>query len=416
MLQGDPLEGGWQDEHVKEALDLCLACKGCKGDCPVSVDMATYKAEFLSHYYEGHRRPITAYSFGLIPIWARLAALMPRVVNTVTQTPALRDLAKLAAGMPSGRSIPPFAPRTFQQWFAERSAPAGAASRPPVLLWPDTFNNHFHPETAIAAVNVLERAGYRVIVPDSFVCCGRPLYDYGMLDTAKSWLRRTLRQLAEPIQAGVPMVGLEPSCVAVFRDELRQMLPEDEGAKRLASQTLTLAEFLEGDASRNGGFHPPALRRRAVLHGHCHQKAIMKMGAERQVLKELGLEYEVLDSGCCGMAGSFGFERSHYDVSKQVGELVLLPAVRQQPKDTLIVADGFSCRQQIAQLTDRRALHLAQVIDMAYAAETMPQAADLPERGRVEDYADARLPAPVVAGAVTAIAAIAALSLRRKRR
>jgi Fe-S oxidoreductase len=414
MLEGNPLQGGWQDEHVKEALDLCLACKGCKGDCPVSVDMATYKAEFLSHYYEGHRRPLTAYSFGLIPLWARVAALMPRVVNTVTQTPLLRNMAKLAAGMPAERSIPPFAPRTFQRWFARRGASADT-TRPPVLLWPDTFNNHFHPETAIAAVNVLERAGFRVIVPHGFVCCGRPLYDYGMLDTAKSWLEQTLRQMAEPIQAGVPMVGLEPSCVAVFRDELRKMLPRDESAKRLANQTLTLAEFLDRHAPGGGALKLPPLRRRAILHGHCHHRAVMKMDAETRILDALGLECEVLDSGCCGMAGSFGFERSHYDVSMQVGELVLLPAVRKQPADTLIVADGFSCREQIAQATDRRALHLAQVIDMAYGAETSRVPADVPERGRVEDYAEERIPVPVVVGALTAIAALVALSVRWKR-
>ncbi len=393
MLEGDPLTGGWQSEPVKEALDLCLACKGCKGDCPVGVDMATYKAEFLAHYYQEHRRPITAYSFGLIHYWARLAALMPRVVNFVTQTPGLRTLAKLAAGMPSARAIPAFAPQTFQQWFTQRATPP-AGDRPRVILWPDTFNNHFHPETAVAAVHVLERAGYAVIVPSKAMCCGRPLYDYGMLETAKAWLHDILRTLAPLIEAGVPMVGLEPSCVAVFRDELRQLLPHDEHATRLADQSYLLSEFLQKKAP---DFPYPSLPREAFVHGHCHHRAIMTMNAEEHVLDAMGLEHHVLDSGCCGMAGSFGFERDHYDLSMNIGERVLLPAVRNAPKTALIVADGFSCREQIAQGTDRRALHLAEVLEMAAlegpsgAAGAYPERAYRPNHGRATTLSNRQL-------------------------
>lgn len=382
MMQGDPLDGGWQGEHVKEALDLCLSCKGCKGDCPVSVDMAAYKAEFLSHYYERHARPITAYSFGLIHYWARLASLMPQVVNIVTQTPGLRELAKLAAGMPLGRGIPAFAPRTFQEWFRGRPR-QHTDGRPHVVLWPDTFNNHFHPETAVAAVHVLERAGFHVIVPPQAMCCGRPLYDYGMLDAARTWLRDILVTLGPPIEAGVPIVGLEPSCVAVFRDEAGEILPQSENVKRLMRQTFTLGEFLEQKA---GGAALPTLHRRAIVHGHCHHKAVMQMDSERSVLDRIGLQYEMLDSGCCGMAGSFGFERDHFDVSMKVGELVLLPAVRSAPRDTLIVADGFSCREQIAQATNRRALHLAELLDMAAREGPQGPSGDRPERRYVRDH------------------------------
>jgi FAD/FMN-containing dehydrogenase/Fe-S oxidoreductase len=382
MLEGDPLTGGWQDEHVKEALDLCLACKGCKSECPVSVDMATYKSEFLSHYYEQHRRPLSAYAFGLIHWWARLASLMPRTVNVITHMPGLSAIAKLCSGMAMERRIPAFAPETFQHWFARRT-PRPADGRPPVILWPDTFNNHFHPKTAIAAVEVLENAGFHVDVPLRPVCCGRPLYDYGMLRLAKARLRDLLEALGPQIKAGVPVVGLEPSCVAVFRDEMQEMLPDDEDAKRLARQSFTLSEFLQRHARQ---WNVPTLQRHALVHGHCHHKAIMKMDAEVQLLEAIALDYEMLDSGCCGMAGSFGFERDHYEVSLRVGELVVLPAVRAAAKDTLVIADGFSCREQIAQTTDRRALHAADVLRMAASGDSDASPDNYPERAYVDDY------------------------------
>jgi FAD/FMN-containing dehydrogenase/Fe-S oxidoreductase len=401
MMQGDPLTGLWQNEDVKDALDLCLACKGCKGDCPVSVDMATYKAEFLAHYYQQHWRPRPAYGFGLIHYWARLASMAPGTVNFLTQTPGLRTIAKLAAGMPREREIPAFAPFTFRSWFDARGR-LPAAGRPRVVLWPDTFNNHFHPETAIAAVHALERAGFEVTVPAQPVCCGRPLFDYGMLDRAKRWLTHAIAAVRDEIVAGAPVVVLEPSCAAVFRDELGELMPDDENARRLAQQTFLLSELLHRQEHR-----PPSLQRRALVHGHCHHKAVMKMDAEDAVLKSVGLDCTMLDSGCCGMAGSFGFERDHYDVSIQVGELVLLPAVRNASPDTLIVADGFSCRTQIAQATGRRALHLAEVLEMAATAGPIGPAGDYPERAYVRDWSSARRPEPgvLIAAAVLALGA-----------
>jgi Fe-S oxidoreductase len=359
MLQGEAITDGWRDEHVKESLDLCLACKGCKGECPVQTDIATYKAEFLSHYYEGRLRPVNAYALGLIHWWARLASRMPGLTNFFTQTPLLRDAMKAAADIAPERSIPAFAKETFKQWFRERGP--RNQYKPPVILWPDTFNNHFHPETAKAAVEVLEDAGFRVEVPQQPLCCGRPLYDFGMLDLAKRQLRQILDALAPQIREGVPIVGLEPSCVAVFRDEMANLLPNEENSRRLRGQVFTLSEFLERE-----DYQPPKLERKAVVHGHCHHKAIMGMGDEEKVLEKLGLDYELLDSGCCGMAGSWGYEKGeHYDVSIKVGERVLLPAVRSADKDALILTDGFSCRSQIKETTDRRALHLAQVLQMA---------------------------------------------------
>jgi FAD/FMN-containing dehydrogenase/Fe-S oxidoreductase len=359
MTQGEVIRDGWRSEEVKQSLDLCLACKGCKSDCPVSVDVATYKAEFLSHYYEGRVRPRSAYAFGHIDLWARLASNAPGLVNLTTQLPFLRDIAKMVAGIPQQRSIPAFAPETFRSWFQRR---ARNVNEPPVLLWPDTFNNYFLPATAKAAVDVLETAGYRVILPRANLCCGRPLYDFGMLDRAQSLLLEILDALSPAIEAGIPVVGLEPSCVAVFRDELLNFFPHDQRAQALARQTFLLSEFLE----RNSGDSPlPRFERKALLHGHCHHKSIMKMTAEESLLRRIGIDFQAPAPGCCGMAGSFGFEHDKYEISAAIGELELLPAVRKAPADWLIIADGFSCREQIAQGTGRHALHLAEVLQMA---------------------------------------------------
>jgi FAD/FMN-containing dehydrogenase/Fe-S oxidoreductase len=360
MTKGDVIRDGWRNHDVKDSLDLCLSCKGCKSECPVGVDVATYKAEFLSHYYQGRLRPRSAHAFAYIDVWARLASHFPAVANLATQLPVLRDIAKLVAGMPQQRRIPPFASQTFRAWFARRQ-PRNRDSLP-VLLWPDTFNNYFHPATAQAAVDVLEAAGFRVFLPKENLCCGRPLYDFGLLDRAKSLLRRILDVLASEIDNDVPIVVLEPSCAAVFRDELLNLFPDDPRARKLSRQTFLLSEFLEKKATH---FTLPKLFRKALLHGHCHHKSIMKMTDEETVLKKMGVDFHAPAPGCCGMAGSFGFEKEKYEVSVAIGELELLPAVRKTPLDTLIIADGFSCREQISQCAGREAVHLAQVIQMA---------------------------------------------------
>ena len=370
MIRGETIKDGWKSEAVKEALDLCLACKGCKGECPVQVDMATYKSEFLAHYYKGRLRPRSAYTMGQIHNWARIASHIPHIVNALTSGPIASGVAKLIADVHSRRSIPKFAGRTFKHWFFAREQPENDGRR--VILWPDTFNNNFLPATAIAAVEVLESAGFRVEVPRADLCCGRPLYDWGMLDRAKALLQTTLHTLRSPIESGVPIVILEPSCATVFREELTNFFPNDKAAKRLSEQTFLLSDFLEQKAP---DFKLPQFKRRALVHGHCHHKNIMKMDAEEAVLKKMQVDYEMPDTGCCGMAGAFGFEKEHYDVAMKCGERVLLPAVREAAKDTLIVTDGFSCREQIAQTTDRRALHLAELIQMA-----------LHQNGSVKDY------------------------------
>jgi FAD/FMN-containing dehydrogenase/Fe-S oxidoreductase len=358
MLEGEVIEDGWASNDVKDALDLCLACKGCKGDCPVHVDMATYKSEFLSHYYEHHVRPRHAYAMGWIHRWVRLGGRVPWLANFITQTPGLRRLAAWLGGLAPDRSIPRFARMPFTRSFERQKS-----DRFPVMLWPDTFNNYFFPETLHAAVEVLEDAGFQVLVPGGHLCCGRALYDYGMLDLAKKLWQRTLYVLEPALSRGVPIIGLEPSCVASFREELPNLFPHEPRAHKLANSMHTLAGFL-----RARDYQPPAVSGRALLHGHCHHKSVLDFDNERELLSAMSLDVDVPDSGCCGLAGSFGFEREHYDISMAIGERVLLPAVRATASDALLVADGFSCREQIRHGTGRTALHVAEVLAMALNA------------------------------------------------
>ncbi|MEP7307539.1 MAG: FAD-linked oxidase C-terminal domain-containing protein [Acidobacteriota bacterium] len=370
LLQGEVVGdgGGWKDEHVKRSLDLCLSCKACKSECPANVDMATYRAEFLSHYYEGRSRPLNAYAFGMVDRWLELAAIAPRLANFATGVPWLSLVMRRALHIAPERQLPKVAPVNFRKWARRnnvRSTATRSSSATPVILWVDTFNNHFHPETSQAALRVLRAAGFDVAIPHQRLCCGRPLYDFGMLDRAKQYLQTVMDTLGEAIDAGVPMVVLEPSCASVFRDELTNLFPNDERATRLRNQTFLLSELLE---SRSAAYQPPQLARRVLLHGHCHHKAIMTLGPEESLLRRMGADVTSPDSGCCGMAGAFGFEAEKYGVSQAVGERVLLPAVRQSGADTLIVSDGFSCREQIRQATGRHPIHLADALDLALSA------------------------------------------------
>ncbi|HEY1680409.1 MAG TPA: FAD-linked oxidase C-terminal domain-containing protein [Candidatus Tumulicola sp.] len=362
MLEGAPLQDGWRSEGVKEALDLCLACKGCKGECPVNVDMATYKAEFLSHYYKGRLRPIWAYAFGLIPWWARLGSRFARLANALSQTPPFDALLKRAVRMAPERNIPPFSYSSFTSWYRAHRKYRPNAGKKRVILWVDTFNNYFHAETARHAMEVLEQAGYDVLIPARPLCCGRPLYDYGMLELAKAVLREVIDTLRPEIEAGTSVIGLEPSCVSVFKDELLNLYPNDKDAHRLSKQVVMFGDFLANDES----WHPPRLKVAATVHGHCHHKATLGTEGDATVLKRMDVDATWLDDGCCGMAGAFGFEKGeHYDVSVAAGELGYLPHVRSTPPEDLVISDGFSCREQAAQTTNRQALHLADVIWLA---------------------------------------------------
>jgi FAD/FMN-containing dehydrogenase/Fe-S oxidoreductase len=367
LLQGEVLEGGWQNEDVKDALDLCLSCKACKTECPTNVDLATYKAEFLAHYYEGRSRPLYAYAFGMIDRWAQMASRTPRLANALGRFPLTAGLAKGLLHIAPERRLPEFATTTFRARAAKRDgAKSNAAavgrnfsSANPVLLWADTFTNYFQPHIAEAAHQVLSDAGFAVKVLHRHVCCGRPLYDFGMLDKAKEYLTAAMDALAEEISAGTPIVVLEPSCASVFRDEAVNLMPDDPRTTKLKRQTVLLSEFL---VQRAPSYVPAKTQQKILVHMHCHHRAIFNMKDEVAVLNATGGEVKLLDSGCCGMAGPFGFEKKSYGVSQTLGERVLLPAVRAAEPGTLIVTDGFSCREQIAQNTSRRAVHLAEVL------------------------------------------------------
>ncbi|OBA76149.1 dimethylmenaquinone methyltransferase [Mycobacterium sp. 1554424.7] len=364
MVQGDVITDGWRSTEVRDALDLCLACKGCRSDCPVDVDMATYKAEFLFHHYRGRLRPAAHYSMGWIPLWARLAAVAPRALNAVAHAPGSSTLLKKVGGIDPHRELPRFADERFTAWFRGRP-PAGTGARGRVVLWPDSFVNNFEPEVGKAAVAVLESAGFEVDVPRRTVCCGLTWISTGQLKVAKRVLRRTLTALRPALRNSTPVVVLEPSCAAVFRSDLPELLFGDEDAHRLAKQTRTLGELL---AERAPDWEPPRIDAHAVVQQHCHQHAILGYGKDRQVLADAGVDVEVLDAGCCGLAGNFGFEKGHYDVSVACAEDKLMPALRDADADALVLADGFSCRTQIRALAaDRQPLHVAQVLARALA-------------------------------------------------
>jgi FAD/FMN-containing dehydrogenase/Fe-S oxidoreductase len=367
MLNGER-EGGvlkqrWREPAVKEALDLCLSCKGCKHECPVQVDMASYKAEFLSHYYESHARPMAAHVFGFIDRWSRWAAVAPGAANFFTQHEPFAGWIKDMVGIARERRLPAFARQSFVRGFGREARDGfGDPVHGDVLLWPDTFNNHFHPGVARAAAEVLRHAGWRVRIPRSTVCCGRPLYEFGFLDEARHYLERALDVLGGELRAGVPIVVLEPACLSVFREEMPMMLPRNEQARRLKAQSFLLSDFLL-EHSPSLALKP--LARKATVHLHCHHKSVLGTDAEREWLRKLQLDAAEPEAGCCGMAGSFGFEAGKYDVSMRCGERALLPAVREAGPEDLLIADGYSCREQLAQSAHRQALHLAQVLRMA---------------------------------------------------
>jgi FAD/FMN-containing dehydrogenase/Fe-S oxidoreductase len=363
MIRGEVITTGWRSTEVRDALDLCLACKGCKSDCPVNVDMATYKAEFLAHHYAHRLRPAAHYSMGWLPLLAQMATRTPNLVNTLTGQPALAAILKRIGGIAPERQLPAFAEQPFTAWWrqrGDRTGPSPAAPRGPVLLWPDTFTNAFHPGVGRAAATVLEAAGFQVLVPRQPMCCGLTWISTGQLDIARRVLTRTVRLLRAEIQAGIPLVGLEPSCTAVFRSDGPELLPGNEDLRRLSLQTKTFAEIL---TDRAPDWDPPQVGGKAIIQTHCHQHAVLGTDADTQLMKRAGIDADRLGSGCCGLAGDFGFTRGHYDVSRAAGERVLLPAVRDADPATAVLADGFSCRTQIQQGdTGRVAVHLAELL------------------------------------------------------
>ncbi|MGC4944331.1 FAD-binding and (Fe-S)-binding domain-containing protein [Kribbella sp. DT2] len=357
MLEGDLVTDGWRSTEVRDALDLCLSCKGCQSDCPVNVDMATYKAEFTHHHYARRpwARPLSHWSMGWLPLWSRFASRAPRLVNRLASMP----LAKRLGGIAPERAIPAFAEQTFTAWFEGRDVRREGA-KGKVVLWPDTLTDHLAPEIGRAAVEVLEAAGYEVVIPPKPVCCGLTWISTGQLGTAKNVIERSLKVLAPYLAAGTPIVGLEPSCTAALRQDAPELLEGNNLAAAAAASIHTFAEFLH-----QSGWQPPQVGGEALVQPHCHQHAVLGFDADRAVMRAAGIDAIVPDAGCCGLAGNFGFEPDHYELSQAVGERVLLPAVRAADPSTQVLADGFSCRTQITHGTDRRPLHLTQLLAAA---------------------------------------------------
>ncbi|WP_369378192.1 FAD-binding and (Fe-S)-binding domain-containing protein [Streptomyces sp. cg36] len=359
MLAGEVVTGGWRSPEVRDALDLCLSCKGCRSDCPVGVDMATYKAEFLHHHYAGRLRPAAHYAMGWLPRWLRLAAPWARVLNALARVRPLASLVRRIAGIAPERALPVLAPRTLRAWLRRRRACVGQApGTASAVLWPDTFTDHLSPQVGRAAVRVLEAAGVGLAVPEGRVCCGLTYVSTGQLTRARAVLRRTLDVMEPLLARGLPVVVLEPSCAAALRTDLPELLPDDPRAARLAARVRTFAQALEECAPE---WTPPYVGRPVVGQTHCHQHAVLGDAAEARLRERAGLTGG-LSGGCCGLAGNFGFERGHWEVSVACAEERLLPSVRAAAPGTELLADGFSCRTQLEQLAGRRGRHLAEVL------------------------------------------------------
>lgn len=360
MLEAGPIENGWQSEEVRESLELCLSCKACKTECPVNVDMAVYRAEFMHHHYKGKLLPLAAYGMGLVHRWAPLVSRFSWLMNFITQTPGLSALAKLASGVHQKRDLPKLAASTFRSQWEKRAPAQTMPDKPRALLWADTFNNHFTPEPLIAAAEVLERCGYEVALPRQGLCCGRPYYDFGRLTEAKAMLANAVEFLAPMLDERTWLVGIEPSCLSVFHEELLRLFPDDARAKRIAERTMTLGAFL-----KKHGHAEIHLEADVAIHGHCHHKSVLGIQDEIDLLQSSGRKVELLDDGCCGMAGSFGYEKEKYDVSAKIAEKGIVKHLAATPAQTIVSADGFSCRHQIAHFTDRKTITLPELLRQA---------------------------------------------------
>ncbi|WP_407697092.1 FAD-binding and (Fe-S)-binding domain-containing protein [Streptoalloteichus hindustanus] len=360
MLRGELVTTGWRSPEAREALDLCLSCKGCLVDCPVGVDMASYKSEFLHQHYRWRPRPLAHYSMGWLPLWAHLAGAAPLAVNAVTASP-LAPLVKRAGGIAPERPLPRFAAESFRRWWRRRPAARPTGRR--VVLWVDTFTNAFVPQVGRAAVEVMEAAGFEVVLPDRALCCGLTWVSTGQLGVARRVARRTVSTLAPLLADGVPLVGLEPSCTTLLRTDLLDLLPGDDRAERVAAATRGFAEVV-GAEDIGPDPRPAGADTTVLVQQHCHERATTGAAVDVNLLRRAGFSAEPLATGCCGLAGNFGFERGHYEVSAKVAAHELLPALDAAPGAT-VVADGFSCRTQIEQLAGRRVRHTAEILHAA---------------------------------------------------
>jgi FAD/FMN-containing dehydrogenase/Fe-S oxidoreductase len=386
MLAGSLQEEGFRSRAVHEALDLCLSCKACKTECPVQVDMAAYKSEFLAQHYKGRLHPLHHYIFGFADRLARFGSLTPSLANALLTGSLTGGIVKRIAGVAAERQLPRLVAKNYQSMreaalkghgFSQADspmenprpfAPEGKSARLSVLLWPDTWNNYYHPSTLTAAESLLTQAGFDVQVPRGHICCGRPLYDFGFLSQARAYLANVIERTAAHIDAGTPFIFLEPSCASVFKDELLELMPNDPRAQRLKEQVWLLADWLAAQAP--GIVTGRLTGANILIHGHCHHKAVFGgTASEISLLRQAGAAVEPIQAGCCGMAGPFGFEAAKFEVSKTIAGQGLIPAIESSASTTLIVTDGFSCREQIAQLTHRRALHFAEVLALSCACD-----------------------------------------------
>jgi Fe-S oxidoreductase len=382
MLAGALREEGFQSEAVHEALDLCLSCKACKSECPVSVDMAQYKSEFLAQKYKGKLHPLHHYVFGFADKMARLGSLTPAITNLVLGGPLTSPLIKHIVGVAQERKMPQLARKSYKKYRIDESRigesgigasatcnvprrsngyPAPATTGEAVVLWADTWNNYYHPQTLMAAESVLTQAGFKVETTEGHICCGRALYDFGLLGTAKGYMASVLDKIAPQIEAGLPFIFLEPSCASIFKDEALELFPNDERAQKMSRQVWLLADWLAAKAP--DWVQGRLTGAKVILHGHCHHKAVFGGPVnEIALLRKAGAHVEMIDTTCCGMAGPFGFEADKIEISKAIANLGLLPAVNAAAQTTVIVADGFSCREQISQLSDREGMHFAEIL------------------------------------------------------
>ncbi|MGO4382673.1 FAD-binding and (Fe-S)-binding domain-containing protein [Specibacter sp. RAF43] len=369
MLRGESVTDGWRSKETLEALDLCLSCKACSSECPVNVDMSTYKAEFLHHHYKGRLRPMAHYAMGWLPLTSRVLEAVPgaaRFVNLALGIRPVEELVKRLAGIEPRRRMIYFAPQTLRKWFGKQRGSGVHAvderNRPTVMLWPDTFNNFNSPGVGQAAVEVLEAMGYRVVLPDGPVCCGLTWHSTGQLEMAKRVISQTLNSLGSALDGNMPIIGLEPSCTVMLTDEITELLPDDPRAAKLARQVVTLADIV---AAHQGAWPFGEIKVKAISQVHCHQEAKGSYDPDKAVLQRLGIDTDVIGSGCCGLAGNFGFEPGHWDVSQALGERELFPKIRTKDETTMVLADGFSCRTQVTQGTGAKAIHLAEVLKLA---------------------------------------------------
>ena len=353
--------------RLYDVLDLCLECKGCKAECPSNVDMAKLKYEFLDRYHKANGYPLRNRLFGSIAALGKAGSFMAPLSNWLLESEGGKELLDRYAGIDRRRTLPSFSSQTFEQWFRARNghnSTVGADLEPrgAVVLLPDTFTNYNHPELGKAAVKVLERLGYSIIVPNA-VCCGRPMLSAGMIDRARASAAANVDAVHPYVQQGARVVGLEPSCLLTFRDEYRDLLEGDGRVSSIAGASMLIEELVAEAMDDGAALGPVREPGRVLFHGHCHQKALVGTGAAMEVLRSIpGCDAEEIESGCCGMAGSFGMEKEHHDISMSIGEQGLFGPIRAAGDGVTVVSEGVSCRQQIADGTGARAKHLVEVL------------------------------------------------------